>query len=634
MKKPIRILLIEDRPDDLVLLRRHMINDGYQPTIMRLETADELNAALKRESWDAVVSDYTLPTFSAPEALALVQASGLDYPFIVLTGSIGEERAAAIIKAGAHDFILKHQMSRLTPAIERSMGDAKVRADHRAALNSLRSTNQELSTLIDASPLAIITLGPKGLIRRWNPAAERLLGWQPPEVIDQPLPAIPKSGQIDVASMLHEVLAGRAFTAIEVQWLRKDHSQVDIALSMAPLRSGGNAVDGIIALLSDVTERKNLEQQLQQTQKMEIVGRLAGGIAHDFNNLLTVINGRCQMLLSQLTAQNSTRRNAELILETGERAARLTRQLLAFSRRQIFQVKDIDVNRAVIDIRKLLDSLIGEDIELSTALEPGIPAIRTDPSQFEQVVLNLVVNARDAMPQGGKLVLATNLVTDEELLRRGISINGPCVRLSVSDTGMGMDETTKLHLFEPFYTTKRQGTGLGLSTVDGIIKQSGGFIRVDSEVGLGTTFSLYLPGMAMTRGDEESGHLNLNAIRLGTTVLVVEDNDYVRDLIQEALLGYGYTVISASNAHQAIEAAQVKAGKIDLLLTDLIMPQVSGREVANRLLQLCPGMKVLYMSGYTDNIITQHGGSVPAMSLVQKPFTPRKLAKQVQRVLM
>jgi two-component system, cell cycle sensor histidine kinase and response regulator CckA len=402
MGVPIRILLVEDQADDLAVLRRHLSNDGYQPTILRVETSQQLQAALDQGPWDAIISDYTLPTFDAPAALSLLQASGKDLPFIVLTGSIGEERAAAIMKAGAHDFILKHQLSRLTASIKRAMGDAQLRAAHRDALINLRSTNVELSTLIDASPLGIIAMGPTGLVRRWNRAAERLFGWQGADVLGKPLPAVPMDGQIETAALLNGVLQGRAFTAVELRWQRHDHSAVDVAVSMAPLRTTGASVEGIIALVSDMTERKNMEKQLQQTQKMEIVGRLAGGIAHDSNNLLTVINGRCQLLLDQLSlsGQDAARRNAELILETGERAALLMRQLLAFSRRQIFQVRDIDVNRAVTDIRKMLDTLIGEDIDLTTSLQPGLQAIRTDPSQFEQVMLNLVINARDAMPQG------------------------------------------------------------------------------------------------------------------------------------------------------------------------------------------------------------------------------------------
>jgi hypothetical protein len=633
MGTPIRILLVEDQADDVELVLRHLRSSGYQPTLHRVETAEEMRAALAREPWDVVISDYSLPSFHAPDALALLHATGNDLPFIVLTGSIGEDRATAIMKAGAHDFILKDQLARLTASIERAMGDARVRADHRDALVSLRSTNQELATLIDASPLAIITLGPTGVVRRWNSAAQRLFGWLVADVIGRPLPAVPRESQIETASMFSDVLRGRSFTAVELRWQRHDRALVDIALSMAPLRSGGDHVDGIIVLASDMTERKNLEKQLQQTQKMEIVGRLAGGIAHDFNNLLTVINGRCQMLLGRLAGQDASRRDAELILETGERAARLTRQLLAFSRRQVFQVRDLDLNRAVSDMRKMLDTLIGEDVELITRLEPGLASVRTDPSQLEQVVLNLAINARDAMPRGGRLVIATARVGSEELSRRGIPLTAPCVQLSVSDTGVGIDEKTRAHLFEPFFTTKQQGTGLGLSTVDGIVRQSGGFIRVDTELGRGTTFLIYLPGAQTTRPDEESSNLNLDALRLGTTVLVVEDNDAVRDLVHEALSSYGYQVLSAANWPQALEAVENRQGKIDLLLTDLIMPQVSGREVADRLKPMCPGMKVLYMSGYTDNILSQHGGMVPAMSLVQKPFTPRKLAKHVRRAL-
>ncbi len=624
MARTITILAVEDNDADTALMAAELKRRGFAPAINRVDEREALQQALNAGGWDVVIADYSLPQLDAPTTLALLQESGQDLPFIVVTGSIGEDRATAIMKAGAHDFILKGNLGRLGAASERAMGDARLRAEHRSALTSLRATNHELTTFVEASPLAIIGLGTGALVRRWNAAAVRMFGWRSEEVLGRELPTIPPEARLESLAIVTDAWRGRSFTAVELDWRRRDGAAVAVALSVAPLRAGGDAVDGIIVLASDIGERRSLAAQLRQIQKMEIVGQLAGGIAHDFNNLLTVINGRCQLLLARLAGQAESLRDVGLILETGERAARMTRQLLTFSRRQDFTPVDVDLGALVGEMRKMLLALLGPGIELVTELGERLPAVRSDASQLEQVVLNLAVNARDAMPAGGRLLVATRLAGSEELVRRGVPAGGRYLCLAVSDTGCGMDEATRARIFEPFYTTKEQGTGLGLSTVDGIVRQSGGIIRVDSAPGAGTSFAIYLPAALAPVLEEESRHFHPEAVRDGTTVLAVDDDPLVRQQVSRTLGRYGYQVFTAANLVQALEVAALKQGRIQLLLVEVMTASMSGKEIASALSQRCPGLTVLYLAGA--------GGSAPddGAELVIKPFTASRLAHQVR----
>ncbi|PYS49074.1 MAG: hybrid sensor histidine kinase/response regulator [Acidobacteria bacterium] len=390
-------------------------------------------------------------------------------------------------------------------------------------------------------------------------------------------------------------------------------------------------------LASDVTERRLLEEQFRQSQKMEAIGQLAGGIAHDFNNLLTAINGYSELAMRKLQAEDPLRRNLEEIKKAGERAASLTRQLLAFSRKQILQPAVLVINSVVSDMEKMLRRLIGEDIDLKTALETQLGSIKADPGQIEQIIMNLVINARDAMPAGGKLTIETsNVDLDETYARQHTGVTpGHYVMLAVSDTGMGMNTATLARIFEPFFTTKEKGkgTGLGLSTIYGIVKQSGGNIWVYSEVGQGTTFKVYLP-----RVDEDAQEYKrtdeTEEILQGTeTILLAEDEEIVRTLAREILETYGYRVLEASGSGAALLICERVTEPIDLLITDVVMPEMSGRQLAARLSQLRPEMKVLYMSGYTDDAIVHQGVLDEDANFIQKPFTPDALAKKVREVL-
>jgi nitrogen-specific signal transduction histidine kinase len=389
-------------------------------------------------------------------------------------------------------------------------------------------------------------------------------------------------------------------------------------------------------IVMDITERRQLGEQLRQSQKMEAVGRLAGGIAHDFNNLLTVIKGYSELMLEDLEGADPLRTEVDEIKKAADRAASLTRQLLAFSRQQVLAPKVVDLNTVVGNMDKLLHRLLGEDIDLFTILEPGLGRVKADPGQIEQVIMNLAVNARDAMPKGGKLTIETaNVELDEHYTREHAVVKpGSYVMIAVTDTGVGMTDKVKSRIFEPFFTTKEvgKGTGLGLSTVYGIIKQSGGYVWVYSEVGLGSSFKVYLPRVDAPA--EITSPVSSLPTRRGTeTVLLVEDEDGVRALERQVLHKHGYNVLEARNGGEALLMCERHQGEIDMLLTDVVLEQMGGRELAERLLKVRPEMKVLYVSGYADDAIVHHGVLKPGMAFLQKPFTTEALARKVRFVL-
>ena len=386
----------------------------------------------------------------------------------------------------------------------------------------------------------------------------------------------------------------------------------------------------------DITERRQLEDQLRQSQKMEAVGRLAGGVAHDFNNLLTVISGYGDMIMRGLAPDDPLHGCIEEVLKASSRATSLTNQLLAFSRRQVIQPKVLDLNILVANMDRMLRRVIGEHIELETVLTPGLGSVKADAGQLEQVIMNLAVNARDAMPEGGRLFIRTGNVDVPHSSRLHADVRPGCyVRLTVADTGKGMDAEIMVHLFEPFYTSKAtgKGTGLGLSTVYGIVKQSGGEIVVESEPGSGATFHIYLPRIAGALDAAHPARMQ-PAVRAGTeTILLVEDEPGVRQLVREMLHRLGYTTLEAGGGAEALRIFEQHRGGIDLLLTDVIMPQMSGRDLAARLRSLQPALKVLYMSGYTDDMLAHHGVLEPNVYLLPKPFAPDELGAKLREVL-
>jgi two-component system, cell cycle sensor histidine kinase and response regulator CckA len=400
------------------------------------------------------------------------------------------------------------------------------------------------------------------------------------------------------------------------------------------LRDGAGVAKGVVHMAADVTERRRLEEQLHHSLKMEAVGRLAGGVAHDFNNLLMIINGYSQMLLGEMAVGDPARSDLEEVVKAAERAADLTKQLLAFSRRQIVQPELLDLNSLVRNLERMLKRVIGEDIELVTRLDANLNSVVADPGQIEQVVLNLTVNARDAMPLGGKLIVETaNVHLDEEYVRSHLTpAAGDYVVLAVVDNGVGIDPETRSHLFEPFFTTKERGkgTGLGLSTSYGIIKQNGGDIWVFSEPGKGTTFKIYLPVASHVPAAPRQ-RPEATVLFGDETLLLVEDDAGVRAILEEILRRHGYEVLSCESPSDALEICASHRETIHLLVTDIMMPGMNGRQLSERVLDLRPGIQVLYVSGYADS--TQQEVSDPAMDYLQKPFRPEALALKVRELL-
>jgi PAS domain S-box-containing protein len=440
---------------------------------------------------------------------------------------------------------------------------------------------------------------------------------------------LPRSSLVAPMLMKGVVIGAVKIQSSELAAFRQHHvTAMQMAANLA-----ATAIENVRLL--EVEREK--EEQLRQSQKMEAVGQLAGGIAHDFNNLLTAINGYSEMTLRGLQPESPVRKNVEEIKKAGDRGASLTRQLLAFSRKQVLQTKVLDINSVVSEMDKLLRRLIGENIDLLTLLTPDLGRVRADPSQIEQVLMNLVVNARDALADGGKITIETaNVYLDDDYIAKHALVHrGAYVLLAVCDTGTGMDAAIQERIFEPFFTTKEvdKGTGLGLSTVYGVIKQSGGNIEVHSEVGKGTSFKVYLPRVDATT-DIGLAEVAVPGFSLGTeTVLLVEDERMVRDMARHILEASGYTVLEAAGGHEAMETCKAHDGPVHLLLTDVVMPHMSGPRLSEEVMKICPGISVLYMSGYTDNAIVNHGVLEEGMHFLQKPFTPEALALKVRECL-
>ena len=512
MGTPLRVLIVEDSEDDMALVVRELRRGGFEPTFERVDTPAGMTAALGKNQWDLVICDYSMPHFSATDALRLLRTKGSEAPCIVLSGTISEETAIAVLKQGAQDYVMKDNLKRLLPAIQRELGEAEQRR-----------------------------------------------------------------------------------------------------------------------------ERKRLEHQVQELQKFEAIGRLAGGIAHDFNNALGVILGWAQLGYDNVPDNSPVRENFRMIRDQAQRSAGLTRQLLAFARRQVLQPRSVNLSDLVSKIAGLLKTAIGEQTELKIALTPGLQATMADPTQIEQVVMNLCLNARDAMPQGGRIVVETSNVEIGEDFCRTHSYGHPgrYVLLSVSDTGMGMDAATLDRIFEPFFTTKEmgKGTGLGLATVYGIVKQHGGFVNVYSEPGQGTTFRVYLPASSGSPEAIEPA-TSEDAQKGGTeTILVAEDHEGLGELVRQTLTSRGYSVILASNGQDAVRMFKANSAEIRLVVLDVVMPFLNGPEVHSQMCAIKPDLPVIFMSGHVAESVSLNSRIAAGAAFLQKPCSPQALSRTVRNIL-
>lgn len=514
-------------------------------------------------------------------------------------------------------------------------GFAKITQDRTEQHRSAQLLSSMLRTMIDG----LITIDEQGCIRSMNAAAEKIFGYRESELLGQNVRILmpePYHSQHDsyISNYLRTGKAKIIGIGREVMGRRQDGTTfpMELAVSEFSLDSGRH----FTGIVRDVSERRQLEEKLRQSQKMEAVGRLAGGVAHDFNNLLTVMILYGELLLGQIDHNPATENAVNQIVKASEKASLLTRQLLAFSRQAVLEPKVLNLNDIVQETEKMLHRLIGEDVIFLTLLDASLNLVKVDPGHLEQILLNLAVNARDAMPQGGKLTIETRNVELDEVYARlhPEASPGQYVSLTVSDNGIGMSPDVKSRIFEPFFTTKGpgEGTGLGLSTVYGIVRQSGGLIEVYSELSLGTTFKIYLPIYVETTPVNPLS-LPVIATRGTETILLVEDEEEVRDISVVVLQEYGYRVLSAANGAEALALAETHKGMIDILVTDVVMPEMSGRQLADTLTARYPHLKVLFLSGYTDDAIVHHGVLKSEVAFLQKPFTLNSLRKKVREVL-
>jgi two-component system, cell cycle sensor histidine kinase and response regulator CckA len=668
-----RVLLIEDDEDDYTIIKALLSEAPALTFQLDWVTGYEAGIeAMRGREYDICLLDYMLGARTGLEFIQELSNESIETPIIILTGHGTYEVDIQAIRSGAADYLVKGHIN--ADLLERSVRHAieRKRAENQLAryyhqLEQLvrertieleranRSLHQEiaereqieaalseskthLDEIINAIADPIFVKDRQHRYVLVNDAYCRFVSFKRDELLGKsPHEFFPKNEADAFLSKDEEVLA----TGGEIQSEEKvtDAKGVShIIVTKKTLYKNDKGEKFVVGISSDITEQKNLEEQLFHAVKMEAIGRLAGGIAHDFNNLMTSVIGYSDLSLQRIGKDDPLRKGIEQIKKAGQSAASLTNQLLIFSRKQVVQPKVLDINRVIADIEKMLRRVIGEDIMVVSELSPDLRRVLGDPGQIEQVIMNLAVNARDAMPQGGRLTIETkNGYLDEAYAQQHLDVQpGHYVMLAVSDTGIGMTEETRSRIFEPFYTTKEKGkgTGLGLATVYGIVKQSGGHIWVYSEPGRGTTFKVYLP-----RVDEDSGCPSLEPVHCevvrgkSETILLVEDDDCVRDLASTCLRISGYTILVARRGDEALRIFKENEQAIQMLVTDVVMPGVSGRDLARIMQSLSPGLKVLYTSGYTDDAIVHHGVLDAGVNFLQKPFTLDALARKVRQVL-
>ena len=637
--------MVEDSEDDAELIRLEMRRASYEVEWRRVDTEPEFVDALN-DDWDLIISDYHMPRFDGLRAFRLYKERGIDTPFLFVSGALGEERAVEAMRAGARDYLIKGNLGRLNAAVRRELAEAQNRQSRRVAEESAERGQRRLAMAVEASGAGVFEY-------RIPADADTYVGERFAEILGYGLDDLPSDGQLltwlfdrvheedlaDVRAAYERFVVGKSERyAVEMRLRHRQGRWIDVSASAKAVdRHPDGTAARVVGVLVDVSEHRRLEIQFRQAQKMEAIGRLAGGVAHDFNNLLTAILSFGGFALQEIPEGHPAHDDIREIIASARRAENLTAQLLAFSRRQPIRPKVLSVNDLVTNMDRMLRRVVGEDVVVSTVLEPNAWNVRVDPGSLEQVVANLAVNARDAMPLGGKLIIETqNARLDETYgMEHGVKVRpGDYVLLAVSDTGSGMDAQTQAQVFEPFFTTKEagKGTGLGLSTCYGIVKQASGYLWVYSELGRGTTFKIYLPRVAE---EEEPARAVRDRLVGGgcEKILVAEDDEQIRRIIVRVLGALGYDVATATNGREALSVAEEAGEAIDLVLTDVVMPEMSGQQLVEALKERRPDLKVIFMSGYTPNSIVHRGEIEAGVPMIQKPFTPELLAIRIREVL-
>ena len=650
MKEKIHVLLIEDSAVDARLVKGILEHD--ENGIFTLQHALTLEEGLRLLAPDSlfrvILLDLGLPGTTGLETLRRVMPLAEGASVVVFTALQDEELGIAALREGAHDYVIKGQIHGgqlrriLRYAVERHKLSSELLAEvkQRALVQqALQLSEQRYRLLAETAPIGILLTNEQGMVIDANTQALRMFGYDRGELIGQSIEMLlPErfrcSHEGQRSSYMKERHARPMAVGRELTARRKDGTEFAVEIALAPLATD----DGVLvsSTIVDITERKKMEEQRRLSQRMEAIGKLSGGVAHDFNNLLAVILGCSDVLLDALPPDHPATRKIEMIRKAGASAVDLTRQLLAFSRQQMLQPRVLDLKETVERTQALLRRLIGENIEFTISLDPSLGRVKADPGQIEQVLLNLVINARDAMPQGGRLTIeACNVEMDDSYKgEHQVVIPGRYVVLGVQDTGCGMDRDTQARIFEPFYTTKElgKGTGLGLATVYGIVKQSGGYIWVYSELNQGTLFKVYLPRVdeSVQPAKKEPEAVVLESCK---TILLAEDSVSLREMAREYLASLGYVVLEAASGREALQKAKEFDGPIHLLLTDVVMPEMSGPELARHVMALRPEIKVIFTSGYTNDAIARQGVLDPAVAFIQKPYRPKALALKIQEVL-
>jgi PAS domain S-box-containing protein len=763
MKTHLRVLIIEDSKDDAELLLRELKRHNYEPAHQRVDSADGVNAALDSQEWDVIIADYTMPGFSGTQALVLVRTRGFDTPFIFVSGTLGEDTAVTAMKAGAQDYLVKGNLKRLVPAIERELREAATRQAREEAEAERRAAQARFRQILAVAADAIIVVDEKGRISVFNGAAELLFGYRADETLGKPIdmlipdryalahrehlenfaqsslsfkrmndrgeivgrrkngeefiaeasisklvdggfitltvvvrditarrraeetlrqlsraveqssnfviitdvvgqvqyvnrrfletmgysiqellgatPALWKSGKMtedEYTELWRTIVSGHDWRG-EFENKRKDGTLITVSAVISPVRDDSGQITHFVCIQEDITERRSIEAQLQQLHRMEAIGRLTGGFAHDFNNLLTIAIGNLDVLQDELKPSPKAQELANFALTACLRGADLVAQLLAFARRRPLKPAVFDVNLLITETAALLRRSLGERIEVETTLARDVWPVEADPSLVESALANLAINARDAMPEGGRLIVETrNRCLDaHEPAATPDAAPGDYVLLSVTDTGIGIPPENLGRVCEPFFTTKgAKGTGLGLSMVYGFAKQSGGHLRIRSEIGVGTTVELYLPRAAGKKAQrppatEAGRQTDVQRAR----ILVVEDNPEVRRMVVKQLVDAGHQVEEAEDTAKALAAID-RGSPFDLLFTDIVLPgPMSGRELAREVRRRSPGIKILLTSGYADPALSKDGDTDESTILLSKPYRKRELLLKLAEVL-
>ncbi len=635
----VHVLHLEDDPADAELVHTTLWSAGMACRITCARSRAEFDKALSTGKFDIILADYLLPGYDGVSALRLAQERCPDVPFIFVSGTMGEDAAIEGLTQGATDYVLKQKLSRLVPAVRRALHEAENRRERKRSEEELFRANKRWERTFDAVPDLIAILDNDFKIVQANKAMASRLGRSPEECVGQVCyKAVHGTGSPPSFCPHTHTLRDRREHMSEVS---EEGLGGDFVVSTSPIYDVKGEMVGSVHVARDITERKRAEEEnrrleilLHQAQKMEAIGTLAGGIAHDFNNLLTVMTGYGTLLKMRLDEADPLGAYVDEIVSASEKAATLTRSLLAFSREQPIHPNPLRINDVIKGTEKLLRRLIAEDITLNIRLAPDDIVIMADATHIDQILFNLATNARDAMPKGGTLSIETRLVEfDREFIQsHGFGEPGKYALLSVSDTGIGMDEKTKAQIFDPFFTTKEvgKGTGLGLSTAYGIVRQHNGYISVDSGPDAGTTFHIYLPAIAATAKEEQP--VSLPAKRGRETILVAEDNAGVRSFIRDVLTQYGYEIVEAADGEEAVHQFE-KQSDIDLLILDSVMPKMGGIEVYDEISKRKPGMKVLFMSGYTRDSVLPGGLGEREFDLISKPLSPKSLLEKTREVL-